>query len=163
MSVQEGLGGPPPSWSLRLGTVADPGQTNDWGGVGTQTIVISQNPSGAPISGSIAVMADDTTSVWLNGVELVHPASTEGNTFRTCSDFAIGCFTSTAGTVNLLPALRTGSNTLTFGVEQIAGDSFGLDYTGSVTSVTPEPATLGLMGLGLAAISFAGRKLVRKR
>ena len=163
MSVQEGLGDPPPSWSLRLGTVADPGQTNDWGGVGTQTIVISQNPSGAPIAGSITVMADDTTSIWLNGVELLGPASTEGNTFRTCSDFATGCLTSTASTVNLLPALRTGSNTLTFGVQQIAGDSFGLDYAGSVTSGTPEPATMALVGLGLAALSLAGRKLACKR
>ncbi len=187
-----------------LGTAADPGQTNDWGGLGTQTIVISKNPgwanalsgsqwvsfgdtgvhdanfftvpngtlvdftdvfnvSGAPIAGSITVMADDTTSIWLNGVELLQPASTEGNTFRTCSDFATGCLTSTASTINLLPALRTGSNTLTFGVQQIAGDSFGLDYAGSVTSGTPEPATMGLLGLGLAAISLAGRKLARKR
>ncbi len=187
-----------------LGTAADPGQTNDWGGLGTQTIVIAKNPgwanalsgsqwvsfgdtgahdanfftvpngtlvdftdifnvSGAPVSGSITVMADDTASVWLNGVELKQLASTQGNTFRTCSDFSVGCLTSTAVTINLLPDLRPGTNTLTFGVEQIAGDSFGLNYSGSVTSVTPEPATMALMGLGLAAVSFAGRKLIRKR
>ncbi len=121
------------------------------------------NVSGAPIAGFITVMADDTTSVWLNGVELLKPASTQGNTFRTCSDFSVGCLTSTAVTVELVHALRPGSNTLTFGVQQIAGDSFGLDYAGAVTSSNPEPATVGLMGLGLAAISLAGRKLARKR
>ncbi len=117
--------------------------------------------TGIPVSGSLRVMADDSTSVWLNGILLQPEASSVGNHYSTCSDFAPGCLISTAATVNLTPALRTGENTLVFGVAQRAGDSFGLNYSGSVTSDTPEPATYALLGAGLVLLAFAGR--IRRR
>lgn len=117
--------------------------------------------AGTPVEGSLRVMADDSTSVWLNGILLQPEASSSGNHYSTCSDFAPGCLISTAATVDLTPALRSGENTLVFGVGQRAGDSFGLDYAASVTSEAPEPATYALLGAGLVLVAMAGR--IRRR
>jgi hypothetical protein len=116
--------------------------------------------AGTPIGGSILnVLADDTTSVILNGVTLVSQASTSGNSFATCSNTAIGCLTVTEGNVSLTGNLVEGLNTLTFGVEQVNGGSYGLDYAGTVNySATPEPGTIALMGLPLVALSLIRRK-----
>lgn len=119
---------------------------------------------GTASSGWLEVMADDSTSVILNGVTLVYEASTTNNNYRTCSDFGIGC--RGAYLINL-PAnlLITGDNLLEFQVVQRAGSSFGLDYYGQiidpVPASVPEPATLPMLITGLAA--FAGtvrRKLI---
>lgn len=121
------------------------------------------NITGTPLSGSIRVMADDSTSIWLNGILLQSEATSTNNHYRTCSDIPPGCLISTAATVNLTPALRSGRNTLVFGVSQRAGDSFGLDYSGLVNSTeAPEPATYAMLGLGLVLIALSGR-LRRRR
>jgi hypothetical protein len=92
-------------------------------------------------------------------------APTGGNTYKTCSDFTIGCSAATTAGLNILSDLHTGSNTLSFTVEQIAGWSFGLDYSAAivssnpaVASATPEPGTLALLSLPLIALSLIRRK-----
>ncbi|MGH9614838.1 MAG: PEP-CTERM sorting domain-containing protein [Bryobacteraceae bacterium] len=115
--------------------------------------------SGTPGSGNVDVLADDSTSVVLNGITLFNEATSTGNGYGTCSDFGIGCLPGTEGHIDLTSGLMTGWNTLSFAVGQRAGSSYGLDYSGSVDfaadppSATPEPASMllfatGLLGLG---------------
>lgn len=115
------------------------------------------NLSGIPSGGQITVMADDAATVILNGVTLMPEAPINGNTYKICSDFGIGC---RAPTVVDLPAsaLQPGSNTLDFEVAQRNGVSFGLDYSGYVIDpvLAPEPSTAMLLGLGLLAIAALG-------
>jgi hypothetical protein len=113
--------------------------------------------NGTPILGSLIVMADDTTSVTLNGVLLTAAAPSTNNYYTVCSDFTIGCSAQTTGAFNLLNNLHSGTNTVSFTVVQLAGNSFGLDYSGIVASSSsssvssvPEPGTLALVGLPLA-------------
>jgi hypothetical protein len=119
--------------------------------------------NGTPTSGSVQVFADDTAAVFLNGVNLTPSAATVGNTYTTCSNFTIGCTPATMATVNLASALHSGVNVLSFSVQQLAGVSFGLDYSGAVnftpsTTATPEPGTFALLGLPLMALGLVGRK-----
>ncbi len=116
--------------------------------------------SGAIMAASLTVLADDTSSVTLNGHTLINADMTSGST---CAKGPIGCVTSTEGIFTLAmlaPYLRDGSNTLSFDVMQVNGSSYGLDFAGSVsTSETPEPATPALIGGGLLALGvLRGRK-----
>ncbi|MDQ2945790.1 MAG: hypothetical protein M3Y27_07590, partial [Acidobacteriota bacterium] len=72
------------------------------------------NIDGIPMDGILNVLADDTTSVSLNGVLLEAQASSTGNTYATCSDTTIGCLAITGGNVSLRGNLQTGLNTLSF-------------------------------------------------
>jgi len=117
---------------------------------------------GIPTGGSISVLADDSASIYLNGVLIASEASSTGNTYATCSDFGIGCLVAT--TINL-PAsdLNTGSNTLEFNVAQRNGAAFGLDYFGTVTDPSasvPEPGLALLMMIGLVGVG--GGSFLRK-
>ncbi|HEV1284801.1 MAG TPA: PEP-CTERM sorting domain-containing protein [Bryobacteraceae bacterium] len=116
--------------------------------------------SGAITAASLTVMADDSSSVILNGHTLKTANSTAG---QTCSNVPIGCLTSTEGVFtfgSLSPYLVDGTNTLSFGVLQVNGSSFGLDFAGSVTdnTATPEPATLACIGAGLLALAAVRRR-----
>jgi hypothetical protein len=73
----------------------------------------------------------------------------------------VGCLTSTEGVftfAQLAPYLVDGVNTLSFGVVQVAGSSFGLDFAGSVDDATPEPATVAFIGTGLVALGVLRRR-----
>jgi hypothetical protein len=119
--------------------------------------------SGVITGGVVRVLADDTTSVTLNGHLIVTGDMTPG---AACAAGPIGCLTSTEGILTfaeLEPYLVDGENTLSFGVVQVAGSSYGLDFDGvfhttSDPAPTPEPATLGFMGAGLMILAA-----VRKR
>jgi hypothetical protein len=121
----------------------------------TQTFNLAGTVTGAFLN----VMADDTTAVILNGQTIYNAAL--GGSYPTCSSQPIGCLTSTAGyftLTNLAPYLNdNGVNTLQFVVYQEAGSSYGLDYSGCITT-TPEPASLGLLATGLIGLALIGRK-----
>ena len=110
----------------------------------TQTFTLDGTVTGATLN----VLADDTTAVILNGVTIYSAAL--GGSYPTCSSQPIGCLTSTEGVFtfsNLAPYLNpNGVNTLQFVVYQEAGSSYGLDYSGTIT--TPEPSSLGLLASG---------------
>lgn len=93
----------------------------------------------AGLRDSITVLADDTTTVYLNGVLLVAAAAPVAGTHCTvgtpnCESLATYTFTTAA------------VNNLTFGVEQLFGSATGLDFE---VATTPEPSSLLLLGTGL--------------
>jgi hypothetical protein len=151
---------PNPGWAAALagsdwisygstGDQSDPGYFSPANGTlvtFTTTFVLT----GAITAATLTVMADDSTSVVLNGHTLA--------TGSTCSNTPIGCLASTDGVfsfASLSPYLVDGTNTLSFGVLQVHGSSFGLDFAGSVTdnTATPEPAPLAIVGAGLLVLS----------
>jgi hypothetical protein len=114
-------------------------------------------------SGSINVMADDTTWVLLNGVPIVTIAPLGSDI--TCADTVPSC--QNQDLVSLSGLNLSGTNTLTFIVQQqgvgpVGGtnDPSGLDF-GATLSQTPEPNTLLLLGTGL--LGSAGALLRRMR
>ena len=160
---------PNAAWSNALGTSSwvsytTSGNPNDSNFVlvanGTVTKFFdSFNLLGTPTSGSIEVMADDSTSVILNGHLLVAEASTTNNTYSTCSDFAISC---KGAYVIDLPTdyLVTGDNLLEFDVAQRAGWSYGLDYYGQINQTVPDPSSMLLLGTGLSTVVMRFRNKI---
>lgn len=117
--------------------------------------------SSAATSGTLAVMADDSATVLLNGVALISETATN-NTYKICSDFGVGCLQPTI--LNLPVSLfRSGSNTFEFDVAQRAGSSFGLDFLATIVDApvgAPEASTGAMLILSIAGIALFG--LLRK-
>ncbi len=102
----------------------------------------------------LTLMADDTTYVYLNGVQVVSPSS-----FNTSGRCVTGLPTCTMQD-NVRIGNLAAANTLVFGVEQLYGNATGVDFSGTV-GVTPEPSSLLLMGSGLSGM--AGMFFRRRR
>jgi hypothetical protein len=108
-------------------------------------------------SGTLTVMADDTTSVWLNNTELVDAASF---LFPASSCTAANPNCMSPLTINLA-GFQNGINTLRFDVHQDFGSATGLDFSGTV-NVTPEPNSFLLLSSGLstlAGVAFRRRRM----
>ena len=102
-------------------------------------------------------MADDTTSVYLNGKLIAAAAAADPAT--ACTVGKPNCVTPATYT---LSGFVNGINYLGFVVNQDFGSATGLDFVGSVNTLpTPEPSSLMLLGSGL--LGGAGSLLRRKR
>jgi len=119
------------------------------------------NGGALPYSGSITVMADDTTAVYLNGVLLAGEGIIGGD--AECADGTPNCRVGGSETI-FLPASainQDGFNFLTFVVDQSGSIDQGLDFYGYVQA-TPEPNTLFLLGTGLLGSAGALFRKMRK-
>lgn len=162
---------PNPAWATALpgsfwisdGNTGDPGDPGYTVVPNGTTVLFSESffLNAPATGGTLSVMADDTTSVIVDGTTIFAADTSPAGGFPTCSAQPIGCLTSTREDftfADLSPYLKSGNNTIQFDVYQENKESFGLDYAGSIsTGQVPEPGSLLLLGGGLLLIGLAGR------
>lgn len=106
-------------------------------------------------SGSITVLADDTTDILLNGNIVASAGSGQA---AHCTVTVPNCLEPVTFALDG-SYFVDGLNTLTFNVDQDWHNGTGLDFTGSVqTGVTPEPSSFLLLGTGLLGAAGVLRK-----
>jgi hypothetical protein len=143
----------------QTGNVSEPGYLEVPNGTAV-TFSDTFNLAGTVTAATLMVLADDTSSVVLNGTTIFAANPFGPNSI--CSSVPIGCLTSTEGVFTLAqlgPYLDLGSNTISFTAYQTAGLYYGLDYSGSFTT-TPEPGTLVLLATGVVGLAFVGWRRV---
>ncbi len=120
------------------------------------TLNVSAADAGGVVT--LTVMADDTLSVLLNGVQVLASAGPmgSGNSYARCSDVVPNCLTPFTFSFSGLVA---GENDITFDVKQVNLVDEGLDFSGSISSI-PEPASLALFGTGLLGLVGISRRYV---
>jgi hypothetical protein len=111
-------------------------------------------------TGTLLVHADDSTSVYIDGVLRMAEATATNNNYTVCSDFAIGCLAVNQGSFSV--TLGGGTHTFDFLTAQRANDVFGLNYAANLTQV-PEPGTILLLGSGLIGLGAALRRRSGRR
>jgi hypothetical protein len=102
-------------------------------------------------SATLQVLADDTASGWMNGMQLFTSSDIPANN---CAAQAPGCWQSTMWTGNITPLVHDGNNILQLDVVQKWGSSTGGDWEATIVGTTPEPATFAFLGAGFAFIGF---------
>jgi hypothetical protein len=109
--------------------------------------------------GTLTVLADDTVSVFLNNTLILQSAGPMGpsNSYAMCSDVGPNCITPLTFTFS---GFTPGTNDLRFDVKQVNGSNEGLDFSGSIQSVSsvPEPFSLVLLGTGLLGLVGLSRR-----
>jgi hypothetical protein len=115
----------------------------------------------SPITSSLLnVWADDTAGVAVNNHIVQLPNGVQDSA---CAAGPIGCTPGEGLHLDISQYLRPGTNVLSFAVYQRGGGPFGLLYDGQVNTAglpteTPEPATMGMMGVAMAAIALFVKK-----
>ena len=144
-----GAGGPwvaDDSFSAWIGLAS----TSSVGAVGTYTYqesfdLTAYDPSTAQVTGQLA--GDNTVEVFLNSVD----TGLGSTTFASFTPFTISS------------GFQAGINTLSFVVVNQGTDpnptGLRVEIDSATADVAPEPASIGFMGLGLAALGILGRRL----
>lgn len=115
------------------------------------------NLVGSPTGGTVSLLVDDSAKVNLNGHTLINNmGSPQG---EHCSATLPNCVT--VATLSLSSFLVTGLNRFDVFVQQDGHAQYGLDVFGTASStggMVPEPATYGLMGVGLVGLGLWKRR-----